>query len=57
VSFDKQYVVGDPEYVRVFATREVAERWLAEIDPRGTIFEYQILGRPIAGHHVEVEEP
>ena len=43
IYFNKHYKAGHPDCVRVFATRETAERWLAEIDPRGSVFEYKIL--------------
>ena len=39
IYFDTLYQVGHPNDVRVFATRETAEKWLADIDPHGTIFE------------------
>jgi hypothetical protein len=32
--------VGDPEHLKVFASREVAERWFDENDPEGVAFEY-----------------
>jgi hypothetical protein len=31
-------------YVGFFATRATAEKWLADIDPHGTIFEYDVPG-------------
>jgi hypothetical protein len=45
IYFDELHEVGHPDHVRVFATRETAEKWLADIDPHGTIFEYDVLGR------------
>ena len=36
--------VGDPEHVKVFATRpDAAERWFEENDPEGVAFEYEVL--------------
>ena len=29
-----------------FCDKRDAEKWLADIDPHGTIFEYDVLGRP-----------
>jgi hypothetical protein len=49
IYFDTLQSVGHPDHLRVFATKEVAQRWLAEIDPNGTIFEYDVLGRPVSG--------
>jgi hypothetical protein len=46
---DTLHEVGHPDHLRVFATRETAEKWLADIDPHGIIFEYEVLGRPISG--------
>jgi hypothetical protein len=46
ICFDTLHKVGHPDHVRVFATRGTAEKWLADIDPHGTIFEYDVLGRP-----------
>jgi hypothetical protein len=48
IYFDTLHKVGHPDHVRVFSTRETAEKWLAEIDPHGTIFEYDVLGWPIS---------
>jgi hypothetical protein len=31
------------DHLRVAATREAAEEWMAEIDPNGTMFEYEVL--------------
>ena len=33
----------DPEYIKVFATTDAAERWLDENDPEGVAFEYEVL--------------
>jgi hypothetical protein len=48
IYFDMHHSVGHSDYILVFATREAADRWLADIDPRGSIFEYDVLGRPIS---------
>ena len=53
IYFDMHHSVGHFEYIRVFATREAADRWLADIDPRGTILEYDVLGRPTSGSSTE----
>jgi hypothetical protein len=36
--------VGDPEHIKVFATREAAAARFAENDPEGVAFEYWVLG-------------
>jgi hypothetical protein len=36
--------VGDPEHVKVFASREAAERWFDENDPEGVAFECEVIG-------------
>jgi hypothetical protein len=48
IYFDTLHKVGHPDHVRVFATRETAEKGLADIDPHGTIFECDVLGWPIS---------
>ena len=35
--------VGDPDYLKVFASQEAADAWFAENDPEGVAFEYEIL--------------
>jgi hypothetical protein len=35
--------VGDVDHLKVFATEEAAERWIAENDPEGVAFEYEVL--------------
>jgi hypothetical protein len=35
--------VGDIDYIKVFANRDAAERWLEENDPEGVAFEYEVL--------------
>jgi hypothetical protein len=46
--------VGDPEYVKVFATTDAAEKWFEENDPEGVAFEYEVLERTglAAGRHM-----
>ena len=36
--------VGDVDHLKVFASEEAAERWLAEERPEGVAFEYSIQG-------------
>jgi hypothetical protein len=45
IYFNTLHKVGHPDHVRVFATRETAGKWLADIDPLGTVFEYDVLGQ------------
>ena len=47
IYFDMHHSAGHPDYLRVFATKEAAEWWLADIDPNGAIFEYDVLGRSV----------
>ena len=35
--------VGGPEHIKVFGTRDAAERWFEENDPEGVAFEYEVL--------------
>ncbi|WP_375789544.1 hypothetical protein ACE10Z_20795 [Bradyrhizobium sp. Pha-3] len=35
--------VGDENHIKVFATIEVAEKWLEENAPDGVAFEYDVL--------------
>jgi hypothetical protein len=35
--------VGDVDPLKVFANEEAAEKWLAENDPEGVAFEYDVL--------------
>ena len=37
--------VGDKNHLKVFTTREAAEAWLANNDPEGVAFAYEVLGR------------
>jgi hypothetical protein len=36
--------VGDSDHLEVFANRDAADAWLAENDPEGVAFEYEVLG-------------
>ena len=38
--------VGDVDHLKVFASEDAAERWLAEHDPEGVAFEYPVLSWP-----------
>jgi hypothetical protein len=49
IYIDRHHNAGHPDHVRVFATREAAEKWLENIDPNGLVFEYDVLGRPALG--------
>jgi hypothetical protein len=40
----KQQNVGDPEWVKVFASSEAADRWFGQHDPEGVAWEYEIEG-------------
>ncbi|MCK1616581.1 hypothetical protein IVA96_07950 [Bradyrhizobium sp. 159] len=42
-------MIGDPEWVRVFASAEVADRWFKENDPEGVAWEYRVEGGPAEG--------
>jgi hypothetical protein len=35
--------VGDADHLKVFASLDAAETWLAENDPEGVAFEYEVL--------------
>ena len=35
--------VGDVDHLKVFASKEAAEKWLEENDPEGAAFEYEVL--------------
>jgi hypothetical protein len=39
IYIDTAKEVGDVDYVKVFANREAAEKWLEENDPEGAAFE------------------
>lgn len=40
----KQRNVGDPEWVKVFASAEAADRWFDKHDPEGVAWEYEVEG-------------
>jgi hypothetical protein len=35
--------VGDVDHLKVFASEDAANRWLAENDPEGVAFEYPVV--------------
>jgi hypothetical protein len=39
---DTRYQVGHPDHLKVFADEDAANRWLAEHDPEGVAFEYEV---------------
>jgi hypothetical protein len=41
---DTSREVSDADHLKVFATDEAAAKWLAENDPEGIAFEYEVLG-------------
>jgi hypothetical protein len=43
VYINTQKQVGDPEHIKVFATRDAADAWFADNDPEGVAFEYWVL--------------
>lgn len=43
---DTSKQVGDKDRLKVFATEEAADAWLAENDPEGVAFEYDVTGPP-----------
>lgn len=46
--FDRgtQRSIGDPEWVKMFASAEAADRWFDTHDPEGVAWEYEIEGGP-----------
>ena len=42
---DTSKQVGDREHLKVFADDATAEDWLAENDPEGIAFEYDVIDR------------
>jgi hypothetical protein len=40
---DTRQQVGDKNHLKVFADEDAAEAWLAENDPEGVAFEYDVL--------------
>ena len=43
VYVDTSKSVGDRDHLKVFANRDAADAWLAENDPEGVAFEYDVL--------------
>jgi hypothetical protein len=41
---DTSKEVGDVDHLKVFASEDAANAWLAEHDPEGVAFEYEVLG-------------
>jgi hypothetical protein len=40
---DTSKQVGDKDHLKVFANEDATERWIAEHDPEGVAFEYEVL--------------
>jgi hypothetical protein len=40
---DTSKEVGDVDHLKVFASEDTANAWLAEHDPEGIAFEYEVL--------------
>jgi len=43
IYIDTAREVGDEDHLKVFASEEAAERWFAEHDPEGVVFEYPVM--------------
>ena len=43
---DTSKQVGDPDHLKVFENADAAEAWIAENDPEGVAFEYEVMGLP-----------
>ena len=41
---DTSKQVGDVDHLKVFVDEDAAEAWLAENDPEGVAFEYEVIG-------------
>ena len=39
----RPWEVGNKDHLKVFASKEAAERWFAVHDPEGVAFEYKVL--------------
>jgi hypothetical protein len=48
---DTSKEVGDVDHLKVFADDEAAEAWFKENDPEGVAFEYEVMGKRVAGQH------
>ena len=44
IYIDTSKQVGDADHVKAFATRDAAQAWLDEHDPKGVAFEYPVIG-------------
>jgi hypothetical protein len=42
----KSRTLGDPDWIKVFASADVADRWLAQHDPEGVAWEHEVAGGP-----------
>ena len=42
-------VAGEPGWIKVFASADVADRWFKENDPEGVAWEYEVEGGPPEG--------
>jgi probable addiction module antidote protein len=40
---DARKQIDDPDHLKVFASEEAANRWIAEHDPEGVAFEYRVI--------------
>jgi hypothetical protein len=40
---DTSKQVGDRDHLKVFANEDTAEKWFAEHDPEGVVFEYEVM--------------
>jgi hypothetical protein len=43
IYIDTSKDVGDPDYLKVFASRDAADAWFEQNDPEGVAFEYEVL--------------
>ena len=43
IYIDSRFLPGDKNHLKVFGTREAADLWLAENDPEGVAFEYDVV--------------
>lgn len=41
--------IGDPEWVKLFASGRAADAWLQDNDPEGVAWEYEVEGGPVEG--------
>ena len=45
----RTHAAGEPGWIKVFASADVADRWFRENDPEGVAWEYEVNGGPAAG--------